>query len=136
MISWATEDPNPTSKVAEKRRLEEIGSVAIANKLDPRMVDAVRHIRALEDEEAVPEAPSPPEKRQRLEEPEPEPQEQPEEPAPHTGLLSAQTLEGIKYLAEMRRRQGATLQAKAAPASAPTAVGLGGLGGYASDEED
>lgn len=104
------------------------------------MVDAVRHIRALEDEEAVPEAPSPPEKRQRLEEPESEPQELPEEPAPHTGLLSAQTLEGIKYLAEMRRRQGGTLHTKAAPVSVPAprpaAVGLGGLGGYASDEED
>lgn len=104
------------------------------------MVDAVRHIRALEDEEAVPEPPSPPEKRQRLTEPEPEHQEQPEEPAPHTGLLSAQTLEGIKYLAEMRRRQGGTLQTKttsvAAPAPRPAAVGLGGLGGYASDEED
>ncbi|KAG8681773.1 Pre-mRNA-splicing factor [Ceratobasidium sp. 395] len=136
-VRWATEDPNPTSKIAEKRRLEEIGSVAIANKLDPRMVDAVRHIRALEDEEAVPEPPSPPEKRQRLAEPEPEPEE-PEEP-PQTGLLSAQTLEGLKYLAEMRRRQEAAAQSKVASnaaASRPAAVGLGGLGGYASDEDE
>ncbi|KAG8679938.1 Pre-mRNA-splicing factor, partial [Ceratobasidium sp. 395] len=130
-------DPNPTSKIAEKRRLEEIGSVAIANKLDPRMVDAVRHIRALEDEEAVPEPPSPPEKRQRLAEPEPEPEE-PEEPL-QTGLLSAQTLEGLKYLAEMRRRQEAAVQSKIASnaaSSRPAAAGLGGLGGYASDEDE
>jgi hypothetical protein len=114
--------------------LEDIGSAAIANKLDPRMVDAVRHIRALEDEEAVPEPASPPEKRQRLAEPELE--EQPEEPV-HTGMLSLQTLEGIKYLAEMRRRQEAAVQSKVASnvASRPAAVGLGGLGGYASDED-
>ncbi|KAG8678345.1 Pre-mRNA-splicing factor [Ceratobasidium sp. 394] len=133
-VRWATEDPNPTSKIAEKRRLEEIGSVAIANKLDPRMVDAVRHIRALEDEEAVPEPPSPPEKRQRLIEPEPEPE--PEEP-PQTGLLSAQTLEGLKYLAEMRRRQEAAVQSKVVSnAAPPRPAGLGGLGGYGSDEDD
>ena len=127
-VRWATEDPNPTSKLTEKRRLEEIGSVAIANKLDPRMVDAVRHIRALEDEEAVPEPASPPEKRQRMIEPEPEPE-------PETGILSAQTLEGIKYLAELRRQQEKALQPKAAPRPAAKA-GLGGLGGYGSDEDE
>ena len=57
MTRWATEDPNPTSKVAEKRRLEELGTEAIQAKLDPRMVDAVRAIRALEDGEEVPLAP-------------------------------------------------------------------------------
>ncbi|KAB5593970.1 Pre-mRNA-splicing factor [Ceratobasidium theobromae] len=131
-VRWATEDPNPESKLAEKRRLEDIGSVAIANKLDPRMVDAVRHIRALEDEEAVPEPASPPEKRQRLE-PQPEPEPEPG-PEPPNGILSAQTLEGIKYLAEMRRQQEKALQSKPA-APRPPATGLGGLGGYASDED-
>lgn len=96
------------------------------------MVDAVRHIRALEDEEAVPEPASPPEKRQRLE-PQPEPEPEPG-PEPPNGILSAQTLEGIKYLAEMRRQQEKALQSKPA-APRPPATGLGGLGGYASDED-
>ncbi|ELU41020.1 procyclic acidic repetitive domain-containing protein [Rhizoctonia solani AG-1 IA] len=132
-VRWATEDPNPQSKLAEKRRLEDIGSAAIANKLDPRMVDAVRHIRALEDEEAVPEPASPPEKRQKLIEPEAEPEPEPE-PEP-SGILSAQTLEGIRYLAEVRRQQEKSLQTKSITAR-PAQTGLGGLGGYASDEED
>ncbi|KAF8699151.1 Torus domain, partial [Rhizoctonia solani] len=134
-VRWATEDPNPQSKLAEKRRLEDIGSAAIANKLDPRMVDAVRHIRALEDEEAVPEPASPPEKRQKLIEPEGEPELEPEpEPEP-SGILSAQTLEGIRYLAEVRRQQEKSLQTKPIT-TRPTQTGLGGLGGYASDEDD
>lgn len=48
-VRWATEDPNPVSKVAEKRRLEEIGRDAIQAKMDPRIVDAMRAVRALED---------------------------------------------------------------------------------------
>ncbi|EUC57018.1 Pre-mRNA-splicing factor CWC2 [Rhizoctonia solani AG-3 Rhs1AP] len=133
-VRWATEDPNPESKLTEKRRLEEIGSVAIANKLDPRMVDAVRHIRALEDEEAVPESASPPEKRQKLIESQPEPEPEPE-PEP-SGILSAQTLEGIKYLAEVRRQQEKLLQKAKPVPPRPAPTGLGGLGGYASDEEE
>ena len=52
---WATEDPNPVSKVAEKRRLEEVGKVAISSKLDTRIIDAMRSVRALEDEEDIPQ---------------------------------------------------------------------------------
>jgi hypothetical protein len=101
------------------------------------MVDAVRHIRALEDEESVPEPASPPGKRQRLIEAQPEPEPEPE-PEPQTGILSAQTLEAISYLAELRRQQEKALQPKPAVPSAPRsgAAGLGGLGGYGSDEED
>lgn len=50
-VRWATEDPNPTTKDIEKRRLEEIGTAAITAKIDPRMVDAMRSVRALEEEE-------------------------------------------------------------------------------------
>jgi hypothetical protein len=48
-VRWATEDPNPVSKVAEKRRLEEIGQAAIRARMDPRVVDAMQSVRALEE---------------------------------------------------------------------------------------
>ena len=117
--------------MAEKRRLEEVGQQAIANKIDPRMVTAMRAVRALEDEEEVPQAPEEEEederqsKRMRLEDAPPDD----EPPPPPTGLLSADTLEGMKYFAEIRKRQQ-----KAPPPPKPT--GLGALGDYGSDDDD
>ncbi|KAI0636018.1 hypothetical protein C8Q77DRAFT_1071877 [Trametes polyzona] len=144
-VRWATEDPNPTSKVAEKRRLEEMGREAIQAKMDPRIVDAVRAVRALEegvelDDEVEEDGRE--SKRQRLIEEPPEtaqeasppaPQEQPQ---PSTGILSADALEGLKYFAEIRKKNGlgpAAPPPKAAAAPPPPA-GLG-LGDYASDDE-
>ena len=146
-VRWATEDPNPTSKVAEKRRLEEIGREAIQAKMDPRIVDAMRSIRALEDgveldvddgqEDEVRGA-----KRQRMIEDseEPEQEEDPYVPEPQpqqtTGILSADAMEGLKYFAKIRRKNG--LGSAAAPKTAPMpppATGLG-LGDYASDDDD
>jgi len=142
-VRWATEDPNPTSKVSEKRRLEEEGQQAIANKLDPRMIDAMRSVRALEDEEDVPppaEDQEPQAKRLRLdaptynmddEVPEPGVGERPPAPAESKGLLSADTLEGMKYFAEIKKRQAATSRRQAQP----PATGLSALGGYGSDDD-
>jgi len=48
-VRWATEDPNPVQKVAEKRRLEDMGQEAIKARMDLRIVDAMRAVRALED---------------------------------------------------------------------------------------
>ena len=48
-VRWATEDPNPESKVAEKRRLEDMGREAIQSKMDPKIIDAMRAVRALEE---------------------------------------------------------------------------------------
>lgn len=48
-VRWATEDPNPVQKVAEKRRLVDMGQEAIRARMDPRIVDAMRSVRALED---------------------------------------------------------------------------------------
>ncbi|KAG8905191.1 Pre-mRNA-splicing factor [Tulasnella sp. 403] len=135
-VRWATGDPNPVAKAAEKRRLEEDGQRAIANRLDPRMVSAMRAIRALEDEEEIPQAPEEEEaereaKRLRIEAPEDEPEPSPEpEPAP-TGLLSADTLEGMMHFAEIRRRQ----QEAAAKNPPKPVTGLGALGGYGSDDD-
>jgi len=133
-VRWATEDPNPTTKVIEKRRLEEIGTAAITSKLDPRMVDAMRTVRALEEEEIlveelpldVPDEPA--RKRQRIEAP-PDTDGDGQEQSTANGLLSAETLQGIKALADMRnQRMG----------KQPTAPkrGLAALASYGSDDDD
>ncbi|KAG9010962.1 Pre-mRNA-splicing factor [Tulasnella sp. JGI-2019a] len=143
-VRWATEDPNPTSKVSEKRRLEEQGQQAIANKLDPRMIDAMRAVRALEDGEEVPQLPEdeegPQAKRLRLEGPDEDmeeeltQQDQPLPPEPK-GLLSPDTLEGMKYFAEIRKRHQA-LAASNTSKKPPPPTGLSALGGYGSDDDD
>ena len=147
-VRWATEDPNPTSKVAEKRRLEELGREAIQAKMDPRIIDAMRSMRALEDgtelemDDAEEERGS---KRQRLiednEDPEPEDSYSPPEPPQpeqKTGILSADALEGLKYFAEIRRKNGLGPVAAGPPKTTATPVLAGGLGlgDYASDDDD
>ena len=162
-VRWATEDPNPTSKVAEKRRLEEIGQAAIRARMDPRVVDAMQAVRALEegreyheedgyaDDDMEAEGDQPEGKRRRIEMPEtgqsegmdesPEPQEaEPGSEKPQgQGLLSAETLESLRYFSELRRRKGAAPAPAAAPAPSTRvqqpAPGLG-LGDYGSDDED
>ena len=129
-VRWATEDPNPTTKVIEKRRLEEIGTKAIQGKLDPRMVDAMRSMRALEEgedmndeenaaaysEEEAPEEPAT--KKRKME----------EEP-PKNGLLSSETLKGIKALAEVRNKRLGVQPVVSKP-------GLSALAAYGSDDDD
>lgn len=159
-VRWATEDPNPVQKVAEKHRLEEMGQEAIRARMDPRIVDAMRSVRALEegditaegegeaDEEGEREG-----KRRRLEyeqEAEEMLKEMEEEDAVEAqstpsivpqaqgprGLLSTDTLEGLRYFAQIRQNNGA------APASAPTSKPKAArpatldLGGYGSDEDE
>lgn len=151
-VRWATEDPNPTSKVEERERLEEMGRSAIQAKMDPRIVDAMRAVRALEegveldDELTVEELEDErPQKKRRLDiengdadegqEDQAEVDATPEPPKP-SGLLSADTLESLRYFKEIRQRTGQPFAApKSALASAPPAIGLG-LGGYGSDEDD
>lgn len=136
-VRWATEDPNPTTKVLEKRKLEEWGQEAIAKKLQEggheEFVDAVRSIKALEDGVTLDEldmgeaeeSEEPQAKRQKLEElPLP-----PKEPSKPQGLLSNDTLEGLRYFAEIRKRNGA------ASASVKQS-GLSALANYGSDDED
>ena len=149
-VRWATEDPNPTSKVAEKRRLEEVGREAIQARMDPRILQAERQLKALEDgvvlddneeedddmdgadgvdvqddgedEESTPDA-----KRRRIEPP------PPPEPLASSELLSADTLEGLRYFAEIRKRTGAP----AIPTAKPTVTPVGmSLGDYGSDDDE
>ncbi|KAH9481168.1 Pre-mRNA-splicing factor CWC2 [Psilocybe cubensis] len=145
-VRWATEDPNPVQKVAEKRRLEEMGQEAIKAKMDPRIVDAMRSVRALEEGETLPpdeeydsddqrqelehqvDDDQPDSKRRRIE-------DVPEQPIQANGLLSADTLEGLKYFAEIRKRHGgapAPQQRAPPPAAKPTGLGLAD---YGSDED-
>jgi len=164
-VRWATEDPNPTQKVAEKRRLEELGQEAIRTRMDPRIVKAMRAVRALEegvlvdDEgEFIDDANG--NKRRRLEiedgdtssednegSPPPPPppalEKSPEQVPSQTqpqGLLSADVMEGLQYFAQIRKKNGSYPQAKALPPLPPPrppllSGGLG-LGDYGSDEDD
>lgn len=152
-VRWATEDPNPTQKIAEKRRLEEIGQEAIKARMDPRVVDAMRAVRALEEGVELEDGylmeedeQEPDSKRRRLLEgqddnasPPPPPQQQQQQieaPPQPTGLLNADTLESLKYFAEIRKRNGAPVAAKVGrPTPAVTKPGLG-LADYGSDEDD
>lgn len=146
-VRWATEDPNPVQKVAEKRRLEDMGQEAIRARMDPRIVDAMRSVRALEDGDVLDEEGNtiefeeegegndgePGAKRRRVDVEEsasPEPQPQPAA----MGLLSADTLEGLKYFAEIRKRNGVApvVQKSAPPLKSATLA----LADYGSDSDD
>ncbi|KAI0034379.1 hypothetical protein K488DRAFT_77304 [Vararia minispora EC-137] len=151
-VRWATEDPNPETKVSEKRRLEEIGQEAVRARMDPRIVDAVRAVRALEDGDKLDSSGNliedgsdgePDGKRRRIEGPSEEEQERLLEESLHEleetkpkGLLSADTLEGLKYFSEIRKQHKA-----ASPPQPPSRAGLkpaaSGLGllDYGSDED-
>ncbi|EMD33866.1 hypothetical protein CERSUDRAFT_117392 [Gelatoporia subvermispora B] len=151
-VRWATEDPNPTSKEEEQRRLEEMGREAIKARMDPRIVDAMRHMRALEEgveldaDDAEEDAEDGPReaKRRRLEI-EDAPQvpaaavlaaaEQPQPETQRIGILNADTLESLKYFAEIQRRNGTApvSTVKAVPRPSPTGLGLAD---YGSEEED
>ena len=147
-VRWATEDPNPVQKVAEKRRLEDMGQEAIKARMDPGIVDAMRAVRALEDgvmlddaadeqHEFMEQQDEPEPKRRRLElESEDLHSQSPSPPPNSAGLLSADTLEGLKYFAQIRSRHGFP-QAPAQPQSLslPSKTGLG-LADYGSDEDD
>ncbi|KAF8626922.1 hypothetical protein AX17_006423 [Amanita inopinata Kibby_2008] len=162
-VRWATEDPNPTQKVLEKRRLEEIGTEAIQARMDPRIVDAVRAIRALEDGVALDEEGDVPEgegedeepmegngrnKRRRLEiedgsyENGNEMQDGQSQHSPPPvvgpsklgGILNADALEGLKYFAEIRKRNGAFMPPEGKAPPPPPTAGLG-LADYGSDED-
>jgi hypothetical protein len=148
-VRWATEDPNPTSKVAEKRRLEEMGREAIQARMDPKILQAERQLKALEDglvledvdedydvqdadevdaQDDEEDDGSPDAKRRRIE---PPPQET--QPPASMGLLSSDTLEGLKYFAEIRKRTGGPTVATAKPTTTPVGISLGD---YGSDEDD
>jgi hypothetical protein len=148
-VRWSTEDPNPVQKVAEKRRLEEMGQEAIRSRMDPKIVNAMRAVRALEDGDVLVDGDDglvvesvdadgdttkPATKRHKIEienAQAPTPVQLPEEPLKPMELLSADALEGLRYFAEIRKRN-------AIPPTAPpkvTPLPALGLAEYTSDEE-
>lgn len=159
-VRWATEDPNPVQKVAEKRRLEEMGQEAIRARMDPKIVDAMRSVRALEEgdsatsdgqllleesERDADEEGSDGErqgKRRRVDY-EQEAEEMlkemeadsppPEAPPGPKGLLSSDTLEGLRYLAQIRQKSKPAATSKP---KAPTKPPLLDLGGYGSEDDE
>ena len=137
---WATEDPNPGEKVAEDKRLEELGRKQIAGKIDENLVEAAQTVRALEEgdeedfypiEDSVPDEPEErPSKRARADE---------DHAATNgssnghlrekNGFFSADTMDNLKFYAEMTRKQAE----KATVAPAKTGMAL--IGGYGSGDE-
>jgi hypothetical protein len=147
-VRWATEDPNPVQKVAEKRRLEELGQEAIRSRMDPTVVEAMRAVRALEDGETLETTSDGDDvaadgeeqdagrgmKRQRLEIENAPSQNFEQEPPKPTGLLSADTLEGLRYFAEIQKRHGVVPVGRKPPQSRTAAANLG-LADYGSDDD-
>ncbi|KAM0788215.1 hypothetical protein ACM66B_001372 [Microbotryomycetes sp. NB124-2] len=159
-VRWATEDPNPTAKIAEAKAIRSQGEDGIASRLDPDFVQAVREMDELEgiveprrpdavEEQSDDEAPAEngrATKRARIEAP-PTPAPGAKAAAPATqaaavpaatgqpkGILSAHALDSLKVLASMRQPQAAAAPAQQKAAAPATA--LGGLAAYGSDDED
>ncbi|EIN09949.1 hypothetical protein PUNSTDRAFT_66970 [Punctularia strigosozonata HHB-11173 SS5] len=154
-VRWATEDPNPQSKIDERKRLEEEGQKAIRERMDPRIVEAMQSIRALEEgapssgplqiEDGADDGDERATKRRRLEiedapeqtsEDDDDTEETPPPPPQPSGLLSIDTLEGLKYFAQIREQRGAPPAKAATRIPAKPLTGGLGVADYGSDEED
>lgn len=133
---WATEDPNPGGKQAEDDRVASEGRKVIASKLDENLVEAAQTLRALEEGDEddyypieasaeVEEEEERPSKRVRAENGAAKPS------SSAAGLLGDDTLENIKYYAEMARKQAEEARTRKVPAKSGVAL----LGGYGSDSD-
>ena len=154
-VRWATEDPNPTSKVQEQWRILDMGKRVIQDRMDTRMIAAMRLVRALEegvdlkdDEDEDGEDGLEAEQRKQLEKTEdsdlsdgeddqPMPKRRrldgPGDAAQPKGLLNADTMEGLKLFAEIRKRHENTNVVKQTAPPKPLASGL--ALDYGSDDD-
>ncbi|CAD6571212.1 MAG: Pre-mRNA-splicing factor [Tremellales sp. Tagirdzhanova-0007] len=103
-VRWATEDPNPTEKVAEDKRIEEEGQKAISGMLDENLVEAAQTLRALEDGDEQDFYP--------IESSAPEPDDYDERPSKRSksgglgkGMFDDEAMENMRFYAEMARKQ-------------------------------
>jgi hypothetical protein len=143
-VRWATEDPNPEQKIAEHARLEKLGEQAIQGKVDSRIVEAMKSIRALEEEATLEESDDEfdqapvqesesngeeddvrESKRRKLNGPFNSP--------PSSTILTGQTLQSLDALAQLKRQNAPTSQRP--PTTSHRVPGIQGLSQYASDEE-
>ncbi|GAA5872780.1 hypothetical protein JCM16303_006828 [Sporobolomyces ruberrimus] len=156
-IRWATDDPNPAAKRSELARLKDLGAQGIAKALDPEFVQRVRELDELEglieprprEEEEGGEEEQGRNKRARIEENSepsregggeqqqpPLPIEAPPPPVKSNGILSADAVGSLQFMASLRKSGGGqnapvpNTQEKKKPAG-----GLGGLAAYGSDDE-
>ncbi|WVN84886.1 pre-mRNA-splicing factor CWC2 [Cryptococcus depauperatus CBS 7841] len=134
-VRWATEDPNPGEKVAEQKRIEEMGQAAITSMLDEGLVEATQAVRALEEgdvEDLYPIfLPSPPAENGMDDM---ETAERPTKKAKgQGGLLGEEALDNIKFYAEVAKKQAEErIKARKVPAKQH---GIALLGGYGSGDE-
>jgi hypothetical protein len=135
---WAIDDPNPTAKVEEVKRIEALGKEAISGMIDETLIEAAQTLRALEDGDEEdfypieasapsPEPDMPPAKRSRTNGSEPAGPTG----AVKTGIFSADAMENMKFYAEVARKQK---EEEAQKQKAPQ-KGMALLGGYGSEDE-
>lgn len=148
MHRWATEDPNPGEKIAEEKRIEEMGQKAISGMLDENLVEAAQTLRALEDgdeEDYYPIEPSRPEYDDDDEDADARPSKRIRNGGSHNhaettlsrnggqnndadgdehrktakdGLLGGDALDNIRFYAEMSRKQAEEDRKRQVPAGA------------------
>ncbi|SCV74204.1 BQ2448_6636 [Microbotryum intermedium] len=155
-VRWATEDPNPAAKRRNRRELEKAGEAGIAATLDPEFVRRVRELDELEGlveplQAEVPEIEAAQEeqedgdggdevrhnKRARIEAPPASTgtQNSENEPIKAGGILSANAIDSLKYIASLRQAAAGTASAPAKAAPPKPTNALGGLAAYGSDDE-
>jgi hypothetical protein len=138
-IRWAIEDPNPGEKAIEAKRIEDMGKEAIGGMLDENLVEAAQTLRALEDgdvEDFYPieaSAPSPEPETSRPSKKARNGDDGTESSGP-IGIFSADTIDNLKYYAEMARKQAeeGRLKERKQP-SKPALTSL--LSGYGSGDD-
>ena len=131
---WATEDPNPTEKVAEDKRIEEEGQKAISGMLDENLVEAAQTLRALEDGDEADFYPiehSAPEREEEVD-------ERPVKKArtgDGRGLFDDEAMDNLRFYADMARKQAQedNERKRKMPVKAVGVVSM--LGGYGSGDE-
>lgn len=119
-VRWATDDPNPVTKINERKRLKALGEEGVADALERNRL-AIEAVGGVvdEDEAELDRAYA------ALEEQE---EQQPTKKARlgDGGIIQGDALENIKFYADLARKQ----------AQRPKATsGLGALGGYGSDSD-
>ncbi|GAA5829271.1 hypothetical protein JCM3766R1_001042 [Sporobolomyces carnicolor] len=166
-VRWATEDPNPAAKRSELKRLKEQGAEGIAKALDPEFVQRVRELDELEglveprqdaaNDDNDDDGNERGAKRARIEPgPQDEAGQQQQSPPPPPlpletaptqslkgGILSADAVGSLQFMASLRAQRGggggagATLVSAEAKKPTTTAGngGLGGLAAYGSDDD-
>lgn len=139
-VRWATEDPNPTEKVAEEKRVKEMGQEAISGMIDEGLIEAAQTLRTLEEgeeedfyhiEASVPEP-------ELVEEEEIErPVKKAKSGSGRGGLFDEEALDNLKFYADLARKQAEEERERKRKVPLKTGpVGMKSLlGGYGSGDE-